>query len=192
MPMATTAMTMVEDMVETPVVATALATTAAKKGKLLTSMCLLHCTDDNVATARPSVRSLARWARASTAAKKGESLLSALYFNLLIDFKNSHSKSECPKPRVFKGTCRICEKEGHPAVDCPERPPDVCKNCQAEGHKTMECKENRKFDLNRVADMLPHEGWAAMKNASDERDLDDFREVPGIHMYLESFELLLT
>ncbi|KAJ5848472.1 hypothetical protein N7455_012429 [Penicillium solitum] len=95
--------------------------------------------------------------------------------------EEGHSKSECPKPRVFKGTCRICEKEGHPAVDCPERPPEVCKNCQAEGHKTMECKENRKFDLNRVADMLPHEGWAAMKKASDERDLDDFREALKIY-----------
>lgn len=56
----------------------------------------------------------------------------------------------------------------------------------------MECKENRKFDLNLVADMLPQEGWAAMKKASDERDLDDFREVPKIHTYLESFELWLT
>lgn len=145
-----------------------------------------------IVTPRWIAPSPARWARASTAAKKGESLLSVLYFDLLTNSQNSHSKSECPKPRVFKGTCRICEKEGHPAVDCPERPPDVCKNCQAEGHKTMECKENRKFDLNRVADMLPHEGWAAMKKASDERDLDDFREVPLIHMYLESFELWLT
>ncbi|KAI2730338.1 transcriptional regulator family: Zinc finger, CCHC-type [Penicillium roqueforti] len=95
--------------------------------------------------------------------------------------EEGHSKSECPKPRVFRGTCRICEKEGHPAVDCPERPPDVCKNCQAQGHKTMECKENRKFDLNLVADMLPQEGWAAMKKASDERDLDDFREALKIY-----------
>ncbi|KAJ5781731.1 transcriptional regulator family: Zinc finger CCHC-type [Penicillium psychrosexuale] len=95
--------------------------------------------------------------------------------------EEGHSKSECPRPRVFRGTCRICEKEGHPAVDCPERPPDVCKNCQAQGHKTMECKENRKFDLNLVADMLPQEGWAAMKKASDERDLDDFREALKIY-----------
>ncbi|OQE96734.1 hypothetical protein PENNAL_c0001G00878 [Penicillium nalgiovense] len=95
--------------------------------------------------------------------------------------EEGHSKSECTKPRVFKGTCRICEKEGHPAVDCLERPPDVCKNCQAEGHKTMECKENRKFDLNLVADMLPHEAWAAMKKASDERDLDDFRDALKIY-----------
>ncbi|EKV07127.1 Zinc knuckle transcription factor (CnjB), putative [Penicillium digitatum PHI26] len=95
--------------------------------------------------------------------------------------QEGHSKAECPNLRVFKGTCRICEKEGHPAVDCPERPPDVCKNCQAQGHKTMECKENRKFDLNLVADMLPHEAWAAMKKASDERDLDDFREALKIY-----------
>lgn len=45
----------------------------------------------------------------------------------------SHSKAECPNPRVFKGPCRICDKEGHPAAECPERPPDVCKNCKMEG-----------------------------------------------------------
>ncbi|OQD59922.1 hypothetical protein PENPOL_c048G07221 [Penicillium polonicum] len=54
MPMATMAATMAEDMVNTPVVVTALATTAAKK-----------------ATARPSVPSLARPVRASTVAKRG-------------------------------------------------------------------------------------------------------------------------
>ncbi|CAG8193498.1 unnamed protein product [Penicillium olsonii] len=94
--------------------------------------------------------------------------------------EEGHSKADCPHPRVFKGACRICEKEGHPAAECPERPPDVCKNCLAEGHKTIECTEKRKFDLNHVADMLPMEAWAAMKKASDERDLDDFREVTAL------------
>jgi hypothetical protein len=56
----------------------------------------------------------------------------------------------------------------------------------------MECKENRKFDLNIVADMLPQEAWALMKKASDGRDLDDFREVPGIHKRLERLEHRLT
>jgi hypothetical protein len=41
----------------------------------------------------------------------------------------------------------------------------------------MECKENRKFDLNHIADKLPEEAWALMKKASTERDLEDFREV---------------
>jgi hypothetical protein len=48
--------------------------------------------------------------------------------------------------------------------------------CSA-GHQTMECKENRKFDLNHIADKLPEEAWALMKKASIERDLEDFREV---------------
>jgi hypothetical protein len=146
-------------------------------------------TDDNAATTKPTAPSLARWAHASTVAKKGESIPSVLYSTLLIDFDTSHSKADCPNPRVFKGTCRICEKEGHPAVDCPERPPDVCKNCLGQGHKTMECTENRKFDLNFVADMLPQEGWAAMKKASDERDLDDFREVLVTLAYLANCKL---
>lgn len=41
----------------------------------------------------------------------------------------------------------------------------------------MECKENRKFDLNNIADQLPEVAWAGLKKASDERDLEDFREV---------------
>lgn len=41
----------------------------------------------------------------------------------------------------------------------------------------MECTENRKFDLNGVPDKLPEEAWAALKKASDERDLEEFREV---------------
>ncbi|KOC12395.1 zinc knuckle transcription factor (CnjB) [Aspergillus flavus AF70] len=85
-------------------------------------------------------------------------------------------KAECTKPRVFKGTCRVCNQEGHPASQCPERPPDVCKNCKMEGHRTIDCKENRKFDLNNVPDKLPEEAWAAMQKASEEKDLEDFRE----------------
>ncbi|KAI1778263.1 hypothetical protein F4818DRAFT_405366 [Hypoxylon cercidicola] len=68
----------------------------------------------------------------------------------------SHSKAECPNPRVLKcrhcnedghlirdcptappqeftGECRYCHKEGHMAKDCPDKPPMVCKNCQEEG-----------------------------------------------------------
>ncbi|BAE54753.1 unnamed protein product [Aspergillus oryzae RIB40] len=78
---------------------------------------------------------------------------------------------------VRKGTCRVCNQEGHPASQCPERPPDVCKNCKMEGHRTIDCKENRKFDLNNVPDKLPEEAWAAMQKASEEKDLEDFREV---------------
>ena len=45
----------------------------------------------------------------------------------------SHNKSDCPNPRVFQGTCRVCEKEGHPASQCPDKPADKCRNCGEEG-----------------------------------------------------------
>lgn len=109
---------------------------------------------------------------------------------------DSHNKSECTKPRVFKGTCRICEKEGHPASECPDKAPDVCKNCKVEGksndntavrrfaeltsntgHKTIDCSENRKLEQHRVPDKVPEEAWAILKKASAERDLEDFRDV---------------
>lgn len=41
----------------------------------------------------------------------------------------------------------------------------------------MECTENRKFDLNGIPDKLPEEAWAAMKAASDSKDLGEYREV---------------
>ena len=45
------------------------------------------------------------------------------------------------------------------------------------GHRTLECTENRKFDLNNIPDKLPEEAWAALKKASDQKDLEEFREV---------------
>jgi hypothetical protein len=45
------------------------------------------------------------------------------------------------------------------------------------GHRTSDCKENRKFDLNDIPDKVPEEAWAAMKKASDEEDLEEFRKV---------------
>ncbi|EER45443.1 zinc knuckle transcription factor [Histoplasma capsulatum var. duboisii H88] len=90
-------------------------------------------------------------------------------------------KKECTKPRVFKGACRTCDKEGHPASECPDKPADVCKNCKQEGHKTMDCTQNRKFDQHHIPDKLPEEAWAILKKASDEKDLEDFRD--GIKIY---------
>lgn len=40
-----------------------------------------------------------------------------------------------------------------------------------------DCKENRQLDMSGVADMTTEEAWAKLKQASDDRDLDDFREV---------------
>lgn len=73
------------------------------------------------------------WERVSTAARKGE--FSCHRDDLVIQssFWTSHSKAECTEPRVFKGTCRICNNEGHPAALCPDKPADVCKNCKKEG-----------------------------------------------------------
>jgi hypothetical protein len=40
------------------------------------------------------------------------------------------------------------------------------------------------FDLNHVPDVLPNEAWAMMKTASDEKDIQEFREVlqPPFHI----------
>ncbi|MCJ1397213.1 hypothetical protein MMC11_000405 [Xylographa trunciseda] len=87
-----------------------------------------------------------------------------------------HSKADCTKPRVFTGTCRICEKEGHPAAECPEKPAETCRNCKKEGHKVTECTENRAIDMSTVADLKPDAAWDKLVKADKERELDDFRE----------------
>ncbi|KMP00527.1 hypothetical protein CIRG_00669 [Coccidioides immitis RMSCC 2394] len=102
--------------------------------------------------------------------------------------EEGHNKAECPNPRVFKGTCRICQAEGHPAFECPDKAPDVCKNCKGEGHKTKDCTENRKFDQHDIPDKMPEEAWAILKKASDERDLEDFREIYSKAVPLATFD----
>ncbi|KAH7026027.1 uncharacterized protein B0I36DRAFT_152915 [Microdochium trichocladiopsis] len=45
-------------------------------------------------------------------------------------------KAECPNPRVetkFTGQCNLCQREGHRARDCPEKPPVLCRNCDGGG-----------------------------------------------------------
>lgn len=45
------------------------------------------------------------------------------------------------------------------------------------GHAAKDCKEKRKFDLNHVPDKLPEEAWTMMKKASDDKDIQGFRDV---------------
>ncbi|KAL4896780.1 hypothetical protein BDV59DRAFT_113385 [Aspergillus ambiguus] len=151
-----------------------------------TSNILLSNADGDAAvvtkvTLPASVLSLARPWLVSTVAKKGEPSINRIDGIQAWLISDSHAKVDCPKPRVFKGTCRVCNKEGHPAAECPERPPEICKNCQMEGHKTLDCAGNRKFDLNNIPDKLPEEAWALLKQASDDKDFDDFRE--GLKIY---------
>lgn len=46
----------------------------------------------------------------------------------------------------------------------------------------MECTENRKFNMDDIPDKEPEEAWAILKKASDEKDLEDFRDVRN-HRY---------
>lgn len=48
----------------------------------------------------------------------------------------------------------------------------------------MDCTQNRKFDQHHIPDKLPEEAWAILKKASDEKDLEDFRDVGPLCTYL--------
>jgi hypothetical protein len=61
------------------------------------------------------------------------------------------------------------------ASNCPSKP-KLCKNCLQEGHETLECTNAKVINLDHVADMSPDEAWALLKTASDEKDLDDFKD----------------
>ena len=45
------------------------------------------------------------------------------------------------------------------------------------GHKAFGCTNDRKFDTSNIADMTPEDAWELMRKASEERDMDDFRDV---------------
>ncbi|RMZ77784.1 hypothetical protein DV737_g4232, partial [Chaetothyriales sp. CBS 132003] len=89
--------------------------------------------------------------------------------------EEGHSKADCPNPRKFSGTCRECNEEGHQARDCPMRV-KMCKQCLQEGHDAIECKNAKVIDMSQVPDMSEDDAWAMLKQASDEKDLDDFRD----------------
>lgn len=87
-----------------------------------------------------------------------------------------HAKADS-SPAQFSGVCRICEKDGHLAKDCPDKKTPLCFNCRKEGHFTKDCKNNRVFDLSDVLDIAPEAAWEALLAADTARDLDRFREV---------------
>lgn len=55
-----------------------------------------------------------------------------------------HTKAKCKNeaaPRATKTTgCRICQEEGHKALDCPER---VCNKCGGKGHYRSSCPQKK-------------------------------------------------
>ena len=50
-----------------------------------------------------------------------------------------------------------------------------CKLCDKEGHKALECKERRIVDWTGVPELEAEEDWAKLIDAAKEKDLDGFR-----------------
>ncbi|MCJ1270285.1 hypothetical protein MMC22_010181 [Lobaria immixta] len=94
---------------------------------------------------------------------------------------NNRTPGEEGHSKVFKGICRICEKEGHPAAQCPDKPPMMCRNCKKEGHAAKDCKENRVMDLSDIPDEQPEIAWQQVIAADQEKDLDDLRKALKIY-----------
>ena len=69
--------------------------------------------------------------------------------------------------------------EGHQSRDCPSKP-KMCVNCKEEGHVAIDCEAKMKLNLDHVPEKTTGEAWAMLTQASDERDLDDFKEVVKI------------
>lgn len=67
----------------------------------------------------------------------------------------------------------------HSVRDCPAKP-KMCKNCLEEGHEALECKNKKTINNSNVADKTEGETWDMLKTASDDKDLDDFKEAVKI------------
>lgn len=67
----------------------------------------------------------------------------------------------------------------HSVRDCPTTP-KICKNCLEEGHEALECKNKKTINKDDVADKTEAETWDMLKTASDDKDLDDFKEAVKI------------
>jgi hypothetical protein len=93
--------------------------------------------------------------------------------------EDGHAKADCTKPKVFTGTCRECNEEGHQARDCPSKP-KVCKVCNEEGHESIDCKNKMKINDDDVPNKTVAEAWDMLTKASLERDLDDFKDAVKI------------
>lgn len=60
--------------------------------------------------------------------------------------------------------------------DCPSKP-KVCKNCKAENdHDTIDCTNKKAVDKSGVADKSVDQAWALIKEASNEREVSDFKD----------------
>jgi hypothetical protein len=90
--------------------------------------------------------------------------------------EEGHTKAECTQPRKFTGECRLCNQLGHPAAECSDRKA-VCKNCLQEGHEALGCENAKVMDLSHVPDKTVAEAWVMLKQASDEREIGEFKEV---------------
>lgn len=65
---------------------------------------------------------------------------------------------------------------GHRAADCPSKPPKSCKQCgQESDHEIQDCKVKLINDSN-VPDVSEQEAWLMVKEASIDRDVDDFKD----------------
>lgn len=117
-----------------------------------------------------SVSTVARWGKCKFGSIK-------LCFS---NFTQRHNKADCTNPQIdrpFTGICRICDKEGHRAADCPDKPAEICRTCGQEGHKRAECKAARKDVFMNVQEISSEDAWNALKAADKERDIDDAKKV---------------
>lgn len=135
--------------------------------------------------------SLRRWrVSASTAARSGKSFPMIPCNLLSISHLSSHNKADCTNPKVdrpFNGECRICKEIGHPAAQCPQKPPTTCKNCLKEGHVTSECTAARAVNFAGIEDKTDEEAWDMLIAADNDRDLDDFKT--ALRTYAKALKL---
>jgi hypothetical protein len=85
--------------------------------------------------------------------------------------------SDCPT-RVI--TCKNCEQEGELSLASLLSCDEYTDSTDLSGHDAINCTNPKALDNSRVAAKSEDEAWALLQQASEERDIGDFKEAVQI------------
>ena len=94
------------------------------------------------------------------------------------------------KPSLFHKSLPADASSGHRASDCPSKPPKACKQCGQKDpdHEVQDCKAKKVIDDSAVPSVSEREAWLMIEGASNDRDVDDFKDAVKVLAKAKGYE----